>query len=121
MAVRVAINGLGRIGRCFLRAAWHDPQVEIVAVIDRGKLDTLAYLLKYDSVYGRMGAPVEEANIPAAATGRLIWRRRAGGLLLPQGAPAPVPQGGPNGPTGAAPSVPGWPRTGRRRGGPGRA
>lgn len=58
MAVRVAINGFGRIGRCFLRAAWHDPQVEIVAVNDLGNIDNLAYLLKYDSVYGRMGAPV---------------------------------------------------------------
>ena len=51
MAVRVAINGFGRIGRAFLRAAVHDPQVEIVAVNDLGDLENLAYLLKYDSVY----------------------------------------------------------------------
>ncbi len=49
--VRVAINGFGRIGRCFLRAAWHDPDVEIVAINDLGELENLAYLLKYDSVY----------------------------------------------------------------------
>ena len=49
--VRVGINGFGRIGRAFLRAAWHDPEVEIVAINDLGNLDNLAYLLKYDSVY----------------------------------------------------------------------
>jgi len=48
---RVAINGFGRIGRAFLRAAWHDPEMEIVAVNDLGDVDNLAYLLKYDSVY----------------------------------------------------------------------
>jgi glyceraldehyde 3-phosphate dehydrogenase len=51
MAVRVAINGFGRIGRAFLRAAWHDPSVEVVAINDLGELANLAYLLKYDSVY----------------------------------------------------------------------
>ncbi len=51
MATRVAINGFGRIGRAFLRAAWHDPSVEVVAINDLGALDNLAYLLKYDSVY----------------------------------------------------------------------
>ncbi len=48
---RVAINGFGRIGRAFLRAAWHDPEVEIVAINDLGELSNLAYLLRYDSVY----------------------------------------------------------------------
>ena len=51
MAVRVAINGFGRIGRAFLRAAVHDPQVEIVAINDLCDVENLAYLLKYDSVY----------------------------------------------------------------------
>jgi glyceraldehyde 3-phosphate dehydrogenase len=49
--VRVAINGFGRIGRAFLRAAMHDPGVEVVAINDLGDLQNLAYLLKYDSVY----------------------------------------------------------------------
>ncbi len=53
MKVRVAINGFGRIGRCFLRAAWHDPALEIVAINDLGEKENLLYLLKYDSVYGR--------------------------------------------------------------------
>jgi glyceraldehyde 3-phosphate dehydrogenase len=56
--IRVAINGFGRIGRAFLRAAWHDPAVEIVAINDLGEPENLAYLLKYDSVYRAFPAPV---------------------------------------------------------------
>lgn len=48
---RVAINGFGRIGRAFVRAAWGNPDIEIVAINDLGDLENLAYLLKYDSVY----------------------------------------------------------------------
>ncbi len=58
MATRIAINGFGRIGRCFLRAAWDDPSVEIVAINDLGDAANLAYLLQYDSVYGRFAARV---------------------------------------------------------------
>lgn len=53
MATKVAINGLGRIGRTFIRMAYADPALEIVAVNDLGDAANLAYLLKYDSVYGR--------------------------------------------------------------------
>lgn len=53
---RVAINGFGRIGRCFLRAAIksgaHGKDFQIVALNDLGSLESLAYLLKYDTVYG---------------------------------------------------------------------
>ncbi len=51
MAIKVAINGFGRIGRAFLKIAWERPEIEIVAVNDLGSLDSLAYLLKYDTVY----------------------------------------------------------------------
>jgi len=51
--VRVAINGFGRIGRTFFRLAYGNPDFEVVAVNDLGDLDNLAYLLEYDSVYGR--------------------------------------------------------------------
>lgn len=54
---RVAINGFGRIGRCFARAAANDPGIEIVAVNDLGDVQTLAYLLQYDTVYHK--APFE--------------------------------------------------------------
>lgn len=64
--MRVAINGFGRIGRAFVRQVWDRPDVEIVAINDLGSIDNLAYLLKYDSVYGQ--APFEVA----AANGKLL-------------------------------------------------
>ena len=57
--MKVAINGFGRIGRCFLRSAWHDPQIDIVAVNDLGDINNLAYLLKYDTVYGQFAGQVD--------------------------------------------------------------
>ncbi|MCH9608723.1 MAG: Glyceraldehyde-3-phosphate dehydrogenase [Chlamydiales bacterium] len=52
--VKIAINGLGRIGRLFLRQALLDPKIEIVAVNDLVPADNLAYLIKYDSVHGQL-------------------------------------------------------------------
>ncbi len=51
--MRIAINGLGRIGRAALKVALGRPEVEVVAVNDLADLETLKYLLKYDSVYGK--------------------------------------------------------------------
>ena len=51
--VKVAINGLGRIGRAFFRQASERKNIEIVAVNDLGSHENIAYLLKYDTVYGR--------------------------------------------------------------------
>ena len=59
---RVAINGFGRIGRAFLRAAWHDPQVEGVAGNDLCDVENLTYLLKYDSVYRQFPGQVSAEN-----------------------------------------------------------
>ncbi|HVX90326.1 MAG TPA: glyceraldehyde 3-phosphate dehydrogenase NAD-binding domain-containing protein [Candidatus Paceibacterota bacterium] len=56
--MRVAINGFGRIGRAFVRRSW-GRGVEIVAVNDLGSLESLAYLLKYDTVYKRAPFSVE--------------------------------------------------------------
>jgi len=53
MTIRVAINGFGRIGRCVLRSAWDDPEIEFVHINDLTDDKTLAHLLKYDSVHGR--------------------------------------------------------------------
>ena len=53
--MRIAINGLGRIGRAALKVALGRPEVEVVAVNDLADLETLKYLLKYDSVYGKFG------------------------------------------------------------------
>ena len=66
MTVRVGINGFGRIGRNFLRAALeHGEGFEVVAVNDLGDPAQLAHLLKYDSVAGRLSekVSVEEGNL----------------------------------------------------------
>jgi len=54
MAVKVGINGFGRIGRNVLRASLNDPNIEFVAVNDLTDPKTLAHLLKYDSVLGNL-------------------------------------------------------------------
>ncbi|OPY75234.1 MAG: Glyceraldehyde-3-phosphate dehydrogenase [Syntrophorhabdus sp. PtaU1.Bin058] len=59
MAVKVAINGFGRIGRLVLRAGFGGKDVEFVAVNDITDPKTLAHLLKYDSVHGTMNAEVK--------------------------------------------------------------
>ena len=60
MTVRVGINGFGRIGRNFFRAAkQRGVDIDIVAVNDLGSLDTMAHLLKYDSVMGTLGSAVK--------------------------------------------------------------
>ncbi|NTV44563.1 MAG: type I glyceraldehyde-3-phosphate dehydrogenase [Candidatus Yonathbacteria bacterium] len=58
MSTTVAINGFGRIGRAFFKLAFTNPDINIVAVNDLGDLDNLAYLLKYDTAYGRSGFDV---------------------------------------------------------------
>lgn len=62
MAVRVAINGFGRIGRNFFRAAWGRGEIEIVAVNDIVTPDIIAHLLKYDSTYGVFKSEVREGE-----------------------------------------------------------
>ncbi|MBN2542879.1 type I glyceraldehyde-3-phosphate dehydrogenase [bacterium] len=53
MAIRVGINGFGRIGRIILRIGYNDPELEFVAVNDITFPDMLGYLFKYDSVHGK--------------------------------------------------------------------
>ena len=50
---KIAINGLGRIGRAAFKIILDTPELELVAVNDLVPPDNLAYLLKYDTVYGR--------------------------------------------------------------------
>lgn len=57
--IKVAINGFGRIGRAFFKLAFERPELEIVAINDLGKPEMLAYLLRYDTVYGRYDKEVE--------------------------------------------------------------
>lgn len=49
--IKVGINGFGRIGRAFLKLAWENKELEVVAVNDLGSIESMAYLLKYDTVY----------------------------------------------------------------------
>jgi glyceraldehyde 3-phosphate dehydrogenase len=67
MAVRVGINGLGRIGRLDLRAAWGFPELEFVHLNEvKGGAEATAHLLKFDSVHGRWAPDVK-------AQGNQIW------------------------------------------------
>jgi glyceraldehyde 3-phosphate dehydrogenase len=58
MAIKVGINGFGRIGRNIMRAAMGDRGIDIVAVNDLTNADTLAHLLKYDSILGNLKADI---------------------------------------------------------------
>ena len=64
--IKIAINGFGRIGRAFFRAARGRPEIEVVAVNDLGDPATFAYLLKYDSVYGRAPFDVQVSKDSAS-------------------------------------------------------
>ena len=57
--IKVAINGFGRIGRAFLKIAWERPEIEIVAINDLGSIESLAYLLRHDTVYRNWHHKVE--------------------------------------------------------------
>lgn len=72
MAVRVAINGFGRIGRNVLRAALGNKDMEFVVINDVTDARTLAHLLKYDSVYGRINADVSARDNAITLNGRDI-------------------------------------------------
>ena len=58
MSIKLGINGFGRIGRNVLRAALHDDELEFVAINDITNPETLAHLLKYDSILGNLPEPV---------------------------------------------------------------
>ncbi len=59
MAVKIAINGLGRIGRFFLRSVLESKEIKLVAANDLGDTQILAHLLQYDSVYGKYPGTIE--------------------------------------------------------------
>ena len=71
MAVRVGINGFGRIGRNIMRAALGNQDIDFVAVNDLTNAATLAHLLKYDSVLGNLdGGRRSRAATASASTAR---------------------------------------------------
>ena len=72
MALRVAINGFGRIGRIVLRAAINDPDIEFVAINDLANPATLAHLFHYDSVHGIFNGKVEHTADSLIVNGNVI-------------------------------------------------
>ncbi|MCK4509114.1 MAG: type I glyceraldehyde-3-phosphate dehydrogenase, partial [Desulfuromonadales bacterium] len=72
MSVKVAINGFGRIGRNVLRAAQNNAEFEIVAINDLTSPETLAHLLKYDSIHGIFAEDVSAADDTIQIGGKSI-------------------------------------------------
>ncbi|HXI10597.1 MAG TPA: type I glyceraldehyde-3-phosphate dehydrogenase [Thermodesulfobacteriota bacterium] len=72
MTVRVAINGFGRIGRNVLRASFNNKDIEFVAINDITDAATLAHLLKYDSVFGKIDAEVSARDNSLVVNGKEI-------------------------------------------------
>jgi glyceraldehyde 3-phosphate dehydrogenase len=70
VAARIAINGFGRIGRMFLRAALNNQELEVVAVNDITDAATLAHLLKYDSVHGTLKQQIQAEGNQIMVDGR---------------------------------------------------
>ena len=72
MAIRIGINGFGRIGRNMLRASLNDKDFEFVAINDLTDAETLAHLLKYDSVHGTLNVAVEAREDRIIVNGKPI-------------------------------------------------
>jgi glyceraldehyde 3-phosphate dehydrogenase len=70
--MRVAINGLGRIGRAILKLVLDEPALELVAVNDLADVENLAYLLRFDTVYGRYAKRVLVEGSDLAVAGRKL-------------------------------------------------
>jgi len=72
MAIKVAINGFGRIGRLFFRSCQDFPEIEIVAINDLTDAFTLSHLLKYDSVHGKFKPDVKAKENTILIDGRVL-------------------------------------------------
>ena len=75
MTIRIAINGLGRIGRCVTRAIFEDARysnIELVAVNGPAPIETQVHLLKYDSIHGRFSKSVEAAEGSLIIDGKMV-------------------------------------------------
>ena len=70
--INVGINGFGRIGRNFFRASLTNPEINIVGINDLTPNETLAHLLKYDSILGRLGLPVTFTDDSITVDGKTI-------------------------------------------------
>ena len=72
MSIKVGINGFGRIGRMVLRCSLQHPEIEIVGINDLCPADYLAYMLKYDTMHGRINAQVSSGDNSIIVDGHVI-------------------------------------------------
>jgi len=72
MAIKIGINGFGRIGRLVFRAAQSNPNIEVVGINDLFDTDSLAYLLKYDSVHGKFAGTIAHEPGKLIVNGKTI-------------------------------------------------
>src|SRR5215218_6359981 len=72
MALKVAINGFGRIGRLVFRAGLNNPNIEFVGINDLVPADSLAYLLEYDTTHGRLDAKFEAREDGFSVNGKFV-------------------------------------------------
>lgn len=72
MAIKIGINGFGRIGRIVFRAAQHRDDIEVVGINDLIDVEYMAYMLKYDSTHGRFDGTVEVKDGNLVVNGRTI-------------------------------------------------
>lgn len=72
MAVKIGINGFGRIGRLVFRAAVNNPNIEVVGINDLIDVDYMAYMLKYDSTHGLFKGDVKVENGKLVVNGKAI-------------------------------------------------
>lgn len=72
MSVKVGINGFGRIGRMLFRAALKHPEIEIVAINDLSDPSTMAHLLRYDSVHGKLDTEITLENDSIKVAGKPV-------------------------------------------------
>jgi len=84
MAIKVGVNGFGRIGRYFTRVALQNQEIEIIAINDLAPVKTLAHLLKYDSVHGRFNGTISTTETEIVANGKKI-------KIVSQKNPAEIP------------------------------
>ena len=70
--MRIAINGMGRIGRLLFRRLIDSSDIELVAVNDIMDSDNLAYLLKYDSIYGTFAGTIVHQPGAIVANGKVV-------------------------------------------------
>ncbi|MGB5748583.1 MAG: type I glyceraldehyde-3-phosphate dehydrogenase [Desulfobacterales bacterium] len=75
MSIKLGINGFGRIGRMVLRATLKHPDVDVVAINDLTDSETMAYLLKYDSVHGQLNMNVKAQKDSIEIDGKSITIR----------------------------------------------